>query len=334
MKSHFAAILSLTLFFSACNFFKKEVPEKPEVTDKVTVPKVSVPTFGVDSAYAFVQKQVDFGPRVPNTKPHVACGDWLIAKFNEYADTVYVQKADLTAYTGAVLKSRNIIASFNPDSPQRIMLCAHWDTRPFSDQDSEKPDKAFDGADDGGSGVGVLLELARVLKMNKVNIGVDLILFDSEDYGQPDGAFPYKPDSYCLGTQYWAKNPHVPGYKAKYGILLDMVGGPGATFPKEGTSMRYAPFVMNSVWQVAIELGYGQFFVNNSSGDIIDDHLYVNQIIGIPTIDIINKPLSGGFASHWHTQNDNMNAIDKNTLNAVGNVLLQVVYRQNAGAFI
>ena len=203
---------------------------EPKVKKKTVLAKtVEVPSFNADSAYNFIADQVAFGPRVPNTKGHIACADYLIEKLNSYCDTVIVQEAKLTAFDGNVLNSKNIIASFKPKRAKRVMLCAHWDTRPFADQDSTNKNIAIEGANDGGSGVGVLLEIARQFSLKKPDIGVDIILFDSEDYGQPsESEYPRMEHSYCLGSQYWATHLHKDNYFAKFGILLDMVGGENA----------------------------------------------------------------------------------------------------------
>jgi hypothetical protein len=290
---------------------------------------VTVPNFNEDSAFAYVKKQVDFGPRVNNTAAHVKCGDWMIQFLKEKADTVYVQKADLTGFDGKVLKSRNIIASFNPNAKQRIMLASHWDTRPFADQDSSRQKEAIDGANDGASGVGVLLEIANVLKQNKIDIGIDIVLFDAEDYGAPQGATTTLEESYCLGSIYWSKNKHIPNYTADFGILLDMVGASNATFTKEGTSMMYAGAFVNYVWGIANEIGYSQYFTYEQTGALIDDHKYVNEIANIPMLDIIHRTneTPSGFGAYWHTHNDNINAVNKATLKAVGQTVLHAIYK-------
>lgn len=298
----------------------KKKPETPQMVD--------APDFNEDSAYAHIQSQVDFGPRVPNSAAHSACADWLTTKLKRYTEHVKVQNATLTAYDNTKLNAKNIIASFNPNAKNRVLLCAHWDTRPFADQDDEDREKAIDGANDGGSGVGVLLEIARVLSVNKVKIGIDIILFDAEDYGQPEHVRPYKPDTYCLGSQYWAKNPHQKGYRAEFGILLDMVGATNSTFTREGTSMYFAGSTMTKVWDIATKLGYSQYFSYEQTSQLTDDHLYINQIIGIPTIDIIHRTNQSrsGFGSYWHTHDDNMDIIDKTVLKAVGQTVIQVIY--------
>mgnify|MGYP000604358781 FL=1 len=307
---------------------------EPKVKKKIVqVKTVEVPYFNADSAYNFIADQVAFGPRVPNTKGHIACGDFLIEKLNSYCDTVIVQEAQLTAFDGNVLNSKNIIASFKPLRAKRVMLCAHWDTRPFADQDSENKNVAIEGANDGGSGVGVLLEIARQFSIKKPDIGVDIILFDSEDYGQPsESDYPRMEHSYCLGSQYWATHLHKDNYFAKFGILLDMVGGKNAVFTQELASTTFAPQVVKKVWNTAAKLGYGNTFKFQKTNLIIDDHLYINNLAQgrVPTIDIIeyNPATESHFYEHWHTHEDKLENIDKTTLKAVGQTVLDVVYNE------
>ncbi len=300
--------------------------QTPPKSDTTTgKPALNVPSFSADSAYSFVQKQVDFGPRVPGTPQHKACADWLEATFKRFTPTTFIQSASVKAHDGKKLPIYNIIATFNPQASRRILLCAHWDTRPNADQDTERKDEAILGANDGGSGVGVLLEIARQLSANPIQtLGVDIVLFDTEDYG--DYGID---DSFCLGSQYWSKNLHTPGYKAEYGILLDMVGAPDALFLQELNSLNYAPDVVKKVWGVANELGYGSYFINKPTrAPITDDHIYVNQLAHIPTIDIIHYTYEGSFGAYWHTHKDNMKAVSKSTLQSVGHTLLTVVYRE------
>jgi Zn-dependent M28 family amino/carboxypeptidase len=264
---------------------------------------------------------------VPNTDAHVKCADYLIATLKRYGAEVVVQSGKVTAYTGESLSFRNILARINPSASSRIMLAAHWDTRPFSDQDIMKPKARFDGAVDGAASVGILLEIARILQKTPASIGVDIVLFDAEDYGNPKES-----NTYCLGSQYFASNPPVKDFLPKYGILLDMVGATGATFYREGFSMQYAPDVMNRVWKIAEELGYSNYFKNDPCGAITDDHYFVNTILGVPTIDIIHHDLQKGFGAYWHTQQDNMDAVDKTTLGVVGRTILGVVYSEKAAS--
>lgn len=299
--------------------------------DKPKIPTVPTPDFNADSAYAYIQKQVDFGPRVPGTKPHKETLDWLVAKFKTYTPEVMVQKAEATVFDGTKKPIRNIIASFNLEKKSRIMLSAHWDTRPYADQDSERTGEPILGANDGGSGVGVLIEVARQLSKSNPNVGVDIILFDLEDYGQPESVMQQqKEHTYCLGSQHWAQNKHKENYFPRYGILLDMVGGKNARFTMEGTSMEYAPQIVKKVWDIANAIGYSDHFVYERTKPITDDHLYVNVYAHIPMIDIIehDPKTKFNFPKSWHTHNDNMDVIDKNTLKAVGQTLLEVIYTE------
>ena len=319
-------ILLLTVIqLSACNHANRSA-QKEEKT-------VNVPEFSADSAYKFTQKQVDFGPRVPNTVAHEACAGYLSAELKKSGAEVIEQKADLTAFDGTILKSTNIIGSFNPKAVTRILLFSHWDSRPWADHDPKISNrkKPVMAANDGASGVGVLLEMARLMGQQQPEVGVDIIFFDSEDYGAPESfKSENSEESWCLGTQYWAKNPHVQGYTARFGILLDMVGGKNATFFREQASDYYAGSVVSNVWSQAKSLGFGRYFIDQKGGAITDDHIYVNQIIVIPSIDIIQyDPNSkSGFGFYWHTTQDTMDNVDKNTLKAIGTTLMHVVYNE------
>jgi len=319
------SILSLYMLglFACVNDSKPTQPTKPTQTPKTNT-TVKVPDFNADKAYEYIQKQVDFGPRVPGTETHKACADWLEATLKEKADEVVVQKATVTVFDGTKVPMYNVIASFNPENPKRIMLSAHWDTRPFADQDTERKEEPIEGANDGGSGVGVLLAIADVLKENDLDLGVDIFLWDVEDYGKG------KAETYCLGSQYWSRNPHEAGYEARYGILLDMVGGKNAVFYQEGHSLQYAGSVVNKFWKAAHKAGYSGYFPYQRVNPITDDHFFINVMAGIPTIDIIqyDNYAEKGFFEHWHTHGDNMDAIDKNTLKAVGQSVLQLLYEE------
>lgn len=295
----------------------------PEII--IDKPLVQAPAFNQDSAYTYIEKQVSFGPRIPNTPAQLKCAEYLVGKLKNFNAKVIEQDFQVKAYDGKMLRSKNIIASINPQATKRILLGAHWDTRPWSDEDKKDPEKTFDGANDGGSGVGVLLEVARVIGSSekKPAVGIDIIFFDSEDYGKSEHE-----NSYCLGSQYWANNKHVANYSAYYGVLLDMVGAKGARFSKEGISMQYAPSIVNKVWDHAAALGFNQYFTNQEAQGLTDDHFYVNSIGKIPMIDIVEYNKGKGFGDYWHTQKDNMDVIDKNTLKAVGQTLLQVLYNE------
>ncbi|MBK5194543.1 MAG: M28 family peptidase [Proteiniphilum sp.] len=289
------------------------------------------PAFNADSAYRFVEQQVAFGPRVPGTQPHSDCGDYLVAKLSEYGAQVVQQRADITHYDGSNLPIRNIIGSYHPEKERRVLLFAHWDSRPFADEESdeERQRQPIAGADDGASGVGVLLEIARQLQQQPVEVGVDIIFFDLEDWGQPSFDTQFvEGDWWCLGSQYWAEHPHREDYKAAYGMLLDMVGSPNATFLKEEYSVQYASSVVEKVWSTATKLGYGNYFPSQRGGYITDDHLPVNKQQRAPSINIINlkRDTRTGFGPHWHTLNDDMRNIDRNSLKASGQTVMEVIY--------
>lgn len=324
-------IVLLTVLFS-CN---EEQTKEPVIdnTPKEPIVEVVVPQFNTDSAYNFIQKQVDFGPRVPNTKAHTECGDYLVGKLKSYGAQVIEQTGEVTAFNKAKLNIRNIIGQFNPDKQQRLMLFAHWDTRPFADRDTKDLGKPIDGANDGASGVGVLLEMARLISESQPQMGIDVIFFDAEDYGATASKMTQNNmlDDWCLGTQYWANNPPIPNYQPRYAILLDMVGAENAIFPKEYLSMYFAENVVNKVWNTAQKLGYSQYFINDEipPPGLTDDHRYVNVMANIPAIDIIHfDPRTSDFGTFHHTHQDNMSIINKNTLKAVGETVLTVIYNE------
>ncbi len=310
----------------------------PVVPTPPTTPKIPVPAFMADSAFAYVKKQVDFGPRVPGTAAHKACAAWISGSFKRYGLTVIEQPFKAKTYYGSTLDAVNIIGQYKPELSNRILLCAHWDSRHIASKDTKDQDKPILGADDGASGIGVMLELARMLQQNPVEYGVDFICFDAEDLGDerdPEpGASIMKQnteETWCLGSQYWGQNLHKPGYKAKFGILFDMVGASGAKFPREGISMNKAPEIVNKIWGIAAELGYGDIFVNTPAGGITDDHYFVMRATNIPTVDIIGMPKTPPmFGDHHHTHFDNLSIIDPEVLRKVGQVTATVIYRTAA----
>lgn len=290
-------------------------------------------SFSGDSALASVVRQCGFGPRVPNTEAHARCGDYIAEKFRSYGLTVTEQKAVLPAWDGTKLENRNIIAAYKPGLKERVVLCAHWDSRPWADADpdSAKHRLPVMAANDGASGVAVLLEVARLLPRLDPAVGVDLICFDCEDYGLPywaeasgDG------EGWCMGSEYWSRNPHTPGYTARFGILLDMVGGRDARFHYEGFSLEYAQAVVGKVWSAAQTAGAGRYFPQSDGGYVTDDHVPMNRYARIPTIDIIPFAEQGGysFCPVWHTTHDTPDAVSAETLRAVGQTLLQVLHEE------
>ena len=331
-KIMIALLIVALIAGAAFNFLPSN---KAEVSETEEIEKVQPvgPDFNADSAYIYLQEQCDFGPRTMNSTAHDKCEKWIIQKFEQYGCKVTTQKATLNGYDGTPLRSTNIIASYNPEATTRIMFCAHWDCRPWADNDPDSTNwhKPIVAANDAASGVGVMIELARILKGSGLELGVDFICFDAEDYGTPQWFEGEDPgDTWALGAQYFANN--LPeGYAPRYGILLDMVGGVGAKFYREGMSMQYAPAIVKKVWNAARQVGYGSYFPKDDGGMITDDHIPVNQTANIPCIDVIPyypDCAQSRFGPTWHTIADNMDNIDKNTLKAVGQTMVQVLFTE------
>ena len=323
-KYIFLSFLIVAALFSSC----KSNKQVEEVLNPVG------PAFIADSAMAYCQAQCDFGPRTMNSKAHDLCEEWIVNKFKGFGLEVETQKADLTGWDGTKLHSTNIIAHFNPQAERRILICAHWDSRPWADNDPDSTNwhKPVLAANDGASGVGVMLEVARLLQNDTtLAIGVDLVCFDAEDYGTPQWAEKNEDseNTWALGAQYWAKN--LPeNYKPQFGILLDMVGGQGAKIYQEQLSLRYAASIVDKVWSAARHAGFSSVFANEVGGGVTDDHIPVNEA-GIPTVDIIPfypDCRQSSFGPTWHTINDDMEHLDINTLKAVGQTLIQVIYSE------
>lgn len=324
--------LFVAMVFSGCKKGGSESRQENVSAPQETV-DVKVPRFDRDSAMAYLARQLEFGPRVPNTAAHRACRDWLIGKLEGFGARVIPQDFTAKAYTGENLRATNIIAQYRPEEKRRILLAAHWDTRHISDSPLNTGDrsKPVMGADDGASGVAVLLEVARQLQQAPIDFGVDIVLFDVEDYGNDGGN---DINSWGMGAQHWSRNMHyTTGMRPVYGILLDMVGGKGARFGKEQVSLQYAAPVVNKVWSLAQNMGYGNLFVNDQVSAVTDDHYFVNTIAGIPMIDIISRPQDTptGFPAHWHTDKDTLESIDPNTIRIVGQLMLAVIFREYAG---
>ncbi len=320
-------IFLMLLLFQGCSDQK---PVNTGLPEKM----VNVPHFNSDSAYHFINRQVQFGPRVPNSTSHRNAGEYLVNKLKSYGAKVQVQEFTAVSFEGKQLLLRNIIASYYPEKQKRILLAAHWDTRPVADKDEVNPQGTMDGANDGASGVGVLLEIARILGGDSsLHVGIDLILFDGEDWGEPENKQTEKTPPqdweswWCLGSQYWSRNKHIPNYSAYYGILLDMVGAKNSQFFREGVSQHYAPRIVDKIWNAAYRLGYSDYFVKQDAHAITDDHIFVNEMAKIPMVDIVHyQPGIGYFGDYHHSQKDNMDLIDKATLDAVGSTILNVIY--------
>ncbi len=329
-KYNFGALLIFSLSFiliSCKGGGEHQVKDNPVVKTN----HIPAPEFNADSAYNNIKTQVAFGPRVLSTTAHDNCEKYFTEKLKALTTDVVLQRTEVTTFDGKRHRIVNIIASFYPEIANRVLLCSHWDTRPFADQDSVRKKEPIDGAIDGGSGCGILLEIARLLQKNKPNIGVDIILLDAEDYGQPeDSLYPPQQNTYGLGSQYWSTNLHKPGYFANYGILLDMVGAKGSSFTMEGFSMQYASAIVKKVWDIGSRLGYSDYFQYTNTNSIYDDHYYINPNTHIPTIDINDYAVKtkSHFGAYWHTHQDNMEMVDTKTLKAVGQTLMEVLFSE------
>ena len=362
--------LSTFLLLTSCGLRKQAAND-----NSVTMQPVG-PAFSADSAYRYCQQQCDFGPRTMNSEAHDLCAKWIMDKFRSFGLSVTPQQALLKGYDGTMLRATNIIASYRPELKDRILICAHWDSRPWADNDPDEANhhKPVIAANDGASGVAVMLEIARLLNglqltvdslqmntsaadssstadassvpnqptdISSVNrqpstvnntIGIDSICFDADDWGTPQwDDSPSDGNTWALGSQYWAANPHVEGYNARYGILLDMVGGQGAQFYQEQFSLSYARSVVDKVWRASQVVGFGSYFPKREGVGITDDHLPVNRVAKIPCIDIIPyypDCEQSSFGPTWHTVNDDMAHIDRATLQAVGQTLVQVLWSE------
>lgn len=331
VMKYFAPFLFVCAFaLAACKSSKSSTEAEAPAIDSA---RICALKFNGDSAFAHVKAQCDFGPRVPNSSAIEQCGDYIEAKFKSYGLEVTNQRTNVTGWDGTNLRCRNIIAAYRPEATERVIICTHYDSRPWADADPDesKHHEPVMAANDGASGVGVMLEIARQIAQLNPKVGVDFICFDAEDYGVPDwapqAAQNVSADTWCLGSQYWAANPHKEGYTARYGILLDMVGGRGAKFYFEGFSMKYAQSIVIRTWEAARYAEAADFFPNSDGGYITDDHVPMNETAGIPTIDIIPFYPNGesSFGPTWHTTHDTVDNIDPEVLRAVGQTLIQLL---------
>lgn len=315
---------------TGCNNKSRKTASTGEENTPTIKPVV---TFNADSAFSFIQKQVEMGPRVPGSEASRECAAWITERLKKSgADTVITQSFTATAHNGDKLPLVNIMGRYGTRGQPRLLLLAHYDTRPWADREHDPDDimTPIPGANDGASGVAALIEMARLFAQKRPEMAIDLLFVDGEDYGKSEG-WQNTDSTWCLGTQYWIN--HMPhDYRTmtpRYGILLDMVGGKHAQFLREFISDRYAPTVLDKVWQIAQASGYGDLFINKPGGSVIDDHLFTNSA-GIPTIDIIdcNNEETGNFPRSWHTLNDNIDNIDPEVLQAVGQTVANVIYRE------
>lgn len=327
------AALLLGLLVTGMISCKEEV-KKPQTSVKKA--RVKIPKFDKDNAYALVEKQLSFGHRIPGNPEHEATKDWYVSQLEDAGAEVIVQPFKASFLGLEDQQAYNVIASFNPEQNNRVMLAAHWDSRLIAEKDDDpaKQDQPIMGADDGATGVAVLLEIASIIKENPIDLGVDIVLFDAEDQGDSDA----ESTTWCLGSQYWSTNPHKPNYKAKFGILLDMVGAKDAQFGREAFSETNAKPILDKVWSLAKGMGYTDYFRDYRSGPITDDHYYVMKNRGFPMIDIINTPKPqdsnvSDFGHYHHTHLDNIDIVSKRTLKVVGQVVTAVIYNESNGTF-
>jgi glutaminyl-peptide cyclotransferase len=338
-KNKTAWIVGIIVFAMVAPFFLKflgnlsneRTVEPPLPPAKVAYPEVKA-TFNADAAYALTEKLLTFGQRHFDTKGHEAVRQWLVSELKTRGATVLEQPFKAKTPAGKETNGTNLIASYNLANPKRILFAVHWDSRHIGDRDEDPKfqKEPILGADDAGTGVSILLEMAAMLQKDSSHLGVDLIFFDAEDWGTSQTT-----ESWCQGSQYWSRTPHAPSYKPKHAILLDMVGAKNARFPKEQISTKYASRTVENVWKTARQLGYMQLFVDEPSRDaVIDDHKFVNEIAQIPMIDIINYPADRFLGEYHHTHLDSgMSHIDKSTIRAVGQTLWHFLHYDNAGVF-
>jgi hypothetical protein len=320
-----AIIAACLLMLAGC---KHKTTDSQSTAPSTDYTQVAVPAFSTDSAYAYAATQLAFGYRTPGSKAWEECAQYLAGQMGRWCDTVMVQPFKATLWDGSTVPGRNIIASLNPQAAKRILLAAHWDSRLWADHDPDEGNKRkpVPGANDGASGVATLMEMARVMSQMPPSVGVDFIFFDVEDQGQPEWSDRYEDNTWCKGAQHWAQNRHVPAYTAVYGVLFDMVGTDAPRYTKEEVSRYYAPGLTDKMWNVAAALGYGNIFVPQNTDAILDDHLYVNQIAGIPMVDIVQNSGTTSFFPHWHTTTDNLDNLNAETMHKVATVTMKTIY--------
>ena len=315
MKKHHYLAAILCFAMSACDFSCASHPTKSNG---------AIPNYDENLAYAQILAYEKFGPKVPGTEAHMKAGDWIVEEIKKTGLIPIEQKTTAVTFDHHTIPVRNIIAQFNPKASTRVLLSAHWDNRPFSDEDPDKSyrNKPIEGVNDGGSGVVVLLGIAKALQGSSLSIGVDFLFLDAEDWGTP-----YREESYCLGTQYWVKHPVPENYTAKFGINYDMVGRIGSVFPTEAYSAQRAGDVATKLHEAAKQVGTSEIFPDTRVGPVVDDHIYLMER-GFPVYDLIYMQPDGHFPPEWHTHNDTSEFISRDVLKAVGKTTLQVLFNE------
>ena len=300
-----------------------------------TITLAPCPTFNTDTCMKYIQEQCDFGPRVTGSEAAKLCRQYLAGQFRRLGAEVSEQQANVTLWDGSERPACNIIARLNPGNQDRILICSHWDSRPWADNDEDEQNHRtpVPAANDGASGVAMMMEICRLLQQKPIRVGIDFVCFDAEDMGTPQWAETQEStsDTWCLGSRFWAERAREEGYRARYGVLLDMVGGRGSVFPAEKVSQEYAQPVASLMIRLGNQLGYGHYFpLNREGGYLMDDHVNVNRIARVPCIDIVPYFTDGpsSFGPTWHTVNDTPENIDPNVLEAVGQTLTQLIYNE------
>jgi hypothetical protein len=303
MKKMFPNSLFLTLIFLGC--------------------QSNVPRFDEDHAFSYLVAQCDFGPRNPGSDGYYACLDYLITELDQSANEIILQ--DFSYQERRYNKQynlENIIARFNPDSEFQTVISAHWDTRPWADQEDLRQDRdqPIIGANDGASGVAILLELAKIMGENPPPIGVNLVFFDGEDLGVPG-----ENETYCQGSRFFAKNLPIP--RPDEAINLDMVGDKQLVLPIERYSLEYHPELVRHLWDRAKDMGLDAF-IGRVDYAIYDDHIPLNEIAGIPSIDLIDFKYPNSYANFWHTMNDIPENCSEESLGQVGALMVDYIYNR------
>jgi hypothetical protein len=321
----FVFIAACLLVLAGC---KHKTPEEHPSIQSTDYSQVTIPAFSADSAFAYTEAQLAFGNRIPGSKAWEQCAAWLASQMSRFCDTVVVQDFRAVLWDGSAVPGKNIIASLRPQADKRILLAAHWDSRSWADHDPADANhrSPVPGANDGASGVATLIEMARVMSLMPPSVGVDFIFFDVEDQGTPEWAAGGEEDTWCKGSQHWSRNPHVPYYRAVYGILFDMIGTPHPRFTREEISRTFAPGLTAKLWNAAAALGHGGVFVPQDTDPILDDHYYVNRLANIPMVDIVQNSGTTSFFEHWHTVSDDLRSVNRDALATVATVVMKTLY--------
>jgi len=284
--------------------------------------------FNADSAMSYIRQQMAFGPRIPGTETARKTGDWIVSRLRATADTVVEQRWTHTLATGKTLPMRNIFARFKPNAKQRILYVTHWDTRPFADSETD-PAKAklpMPGANDGASGVALLMAVADALKKTPPNTGVDLLFVDGEDWG----TFGPPDVDVLIGSTYFAQHLPYPGYAPTFGVLWDMIGDADLNIYQEVNSAQAAPEVVQKVWSTAKDMGYEKYFIPEAREPITDDHVPLIKA-GLKVIDVIDidfgpRDESGNVTTNYHhTLQDTMDHVSAKSMKIVGDVAMALL---------